>query len=167
MAKIVFITSANTGIGFEIVKALAASDQSYIILLGARSLDKAQGAIDTAQEDFPDSNSQFFPIQVDIEYDDLINRAFLEVQSKYGRVDVSSTMQQFASGQLGAREMWNHTWSVNTTGTQILTYTYAPLLLESADPLLLFITSRTSTLAGTENQTLPVNRVAAKGWHKT
>lgn len=68
---------------------------------------------------------------------------------------------------MGVREMWNHTWNVNTTSTQVITSAFAPLLLESADPRLLFITSGTSSLAGTENRALPVNRVAAKGWPKT
>ncbi|KAJ5850568.1 hypothetical protein N7455_010424 [Penicillium solitum] len=155
MAKIVLITGANT------------------VLLGGRSLEKAQAAAATAQKDFPDSKSEFFPIQVDIEHDNSIDRAFAEVKSKYGKVDVlinnarAQFDQQVATGQLGAREMWNHTWNVNTTGAQILTSQFAPLLLESADPRLLFITSGTSTLAGTENQALPVNRVAAKGWPKT
>lgn len=63
--------------------------------------------------------------------------------------------------------MWNQTWNVNTTGTHILTSTFAPLLLQSSDPRLLFITSGTSTLAGTENLAIPVNRVPPKGWPKT
>ena len=37
--------------------------------------------------EFPSSGSKLFPLQVDIEYDDAINRAFGEVQSKFGRVD--------------------------------------------------------------------------------
>lgn len=87
MAKIVFITGANTGIGFEIVKALAASDQSYIVLMGGRSLEKARNAAATVQ-DLLESSSQFVPIQVDIEHDDSIKQAFHEVQSKFGRIDV-------------------------------------------------------------------------------
>ncbi|KAJ6110432.1 hypothetical protein N7486_002667 [Penicillium sp. IBT 16267x] len=170
MAKIVFITGANTGIGFETAKALATSDQSYIILMGARSLEKLQKAIATAQE-LPESSSQFVPIQVDIEHDDSIKRAFSEVQAKYGRIDVliNNAGAQFDRqiDQIGEREMWKRTWNVNVTGTQILTSTLAPLLLESADPRLLFITSGTSTLDGTENQKIPVNRVPAKGWPKT
>ena len=75
--------------------------------------------------------------------------------------------QQLAASQMEAREMWNQTWNVNTTDTQILTSTFAPLLLESADPRLLFITSGTSTLTGTENQALPINHAPAKGWPKT
>lgn len=63
--------------------------------------------------------------------------------------------------------MWNQTWNVNTTGTHILTSTFAPLLLQSSDPRLLFITSGTSTLAGTENAAIPVNKVPPKGWPKT
>lgn len=88
MAKIVFITGANTGIGFEIVKALAASDRSYIVLVGGRSLEKARNAAATVQQDLPESSSDFVPIQVDIEHDDSIKQAFHEVQSKFGRIDV-------------------------------------------------------------------------------
>ena len=63
--------------------------------------------------------------------------------------------------------MWNKTWDVNTTGTHIFTSTFAPLLLQSSDPRLLFITSGTSTLAGTDNLAMPVNQVPPKGWPKT
>lgn len=87
MAKIVFITGANTGIGFEIVKALAASEKSYIVLMGGRSLEKVHNAAATVQ-DLPESSSQFVPIQVDIEHDDSIKQAFHEVQTKFGRIDV-------------------------------------------------------------------------------
>ncbi|KAI9933591.1 hypothetical protein ASPWEDRAFT_138298 [Aspergillus wentii DTO 134E9] len=171
MSKIVLITGSNTGIGFEIVKALAGSDQDYTILMGGRSLEKVHDAITTAKKEFPSSASTFVPIQVDIEFDDSIDRAFAEVQSKYGKVDalINNAGAQFdlATEQLGVREMWNRTWNVNTTGTQILTSTFAPLLLESSDPRLLFITSGTSTLAGTEDSAIPINKVPPKGWPKT
>ncbi len=65
------------------------------------------------------------------------------------------------------REMWNKSWNVNTTGTQILTHTFVPLLLESGDPRLLFITSGTSPLTETDNLDLPLNRSPAKGWPKS
>lgn len=74
--------------------------------------------------------------------------------------------QQLASGQLSMRQMWNSSWNVNTVGTQIMTHTFIPLLLQSENPRLLFITSGTSTLAGTENMALTVNQYPPKGWPK-
>jgi NAD(P)-dependent dehydrogenase (short-subunit alcohol dehydrogenase family) len=65
------------------------------------------------------------------------------------------------------REMWNESWNVNTSGTQIMTSTFIPLLLRSNNPRLLFITSGTSTLAGTNNLTLAINKSPAKGWPKS
>lgn len=65
------------------------------------------------------------------------------------------------------REMWNKSWNVNTTGTQIITTVFMPLLLMSKNPSLLFITSGTSTLDGTENPALAVNLCPPKGWPKT
>jgi NAD(P)-dependent dehydrogenase (short-subunit alcohol dehydrogenase family) len=65
------------------------------------------------------------------------------------------------------RELWNRTWNVNVTSTQIVTTTFAPLLLKSSDPRLIFMTSGTATLAGTDNFDVPWNKVPAKGWPKT
>lgn len=48
-----------------------------------------------------------------------------------------------------------------------MTSTFVPLLLQSSNPRLLFITSGTSTLAGTDNMAIPVNRYPDKGWPKT
>ena len=67
---------------------------------------------------------------------------------------------------MSMREMWTKSWTVNTVGTQIMTNSFAPLLLQSASPRLLFITSGTSSLAGTENLALPINPVPPKGWPK-
>lgn len=64
------------------------------------------------------------------------------------------------------RETWNKSWNVNTTGTHILTHTFVPLLLKSTDPRLIFITSGTSTLAESENTTIPMNKPPTKGWPK-
>jgi NAD(P)-dependent dehydrogenase (short-subunit alcohol dehydrogenase family) len=47
----------------------------------------------------------------------------------------------------GMREAWDHTYSLNVTSTEIFTHTFAPLLLKSSQPRLLFITSGLSSFA--------------------
>lgn len=69
-------------------------------------------------------------------------------------------------GKLSMREMWNKSWAVNTTSTQIMTHTFIPLLLKSSDPRLLFVTSGTSTMTESEDQAVPINHSPAKGWPK-
>jgi NAD(P)-dependent dehydrogenase (short-subunit alcohol dehydrogenase family) len=64
------------------------------------------------------------------------------------------------------RETWNRSWNVNTTGTQIMTDTFVPLLLKSSDPRLMFITSGTSALAETGDSSFFVNAIPVKGWPK-
>ena len=64
------------------------------------------------------------------------------------------------------RELWTKSWITNTVGTQIMTATFVPLLLKSSDPRLLFMTSGTSTLKGTENLESPINKVPPPGWPK-
>lgn len=74
---------------------------------------------------------------------------------------------QLTSGQLSEREMWNQTWNVNVAGTQVLTSNLIPLLLQSADPRILFLTSGLSGLARSNDPDIPANRSPAKGWPKT
>jgi NAD(P)-dependent dehydrogenase (short-subunit alcohol dehydrogenase family) len=85
--EVVLVTGANTGLGFQIIRALCGSNKAYDILLGGRSLEKVHRAIQSATEEFASSNSRLWPIQVDIEDDDSIQRAFAEVQTKFERVD--------------------------------------------------------------------------------
>lgn len=70
------------------------------------------------------------------------------------------------TGKMTSRENWMKSWNVNTAGTQIMTETFAPLLLQASNPRLLFMTSGTSTLGGTENSTARFDKFAAKGWPK-
>lgn len=52
-----------------------------------------------------------------------------------------------ADGSMTARQAWSKTWDVNVTGAHIVTTTFMPLLVQSPDPRLLFITSGLSSLA--------------------
>jgi NADP-dependent 3-hydroxy acid dehydrogenase YdfG len=85
--SIVLITGGNTGIGYESVKALYASPKAHTILMGSRSLEKANTAISTLKGEIPESESEIIPLKIDIEDDASIENAFKEVESKYGRVD--------------------------------------------------------------------------------
>ncbi|EAT84556.2 hypothetical protein HBI56_179580 [Parastagonospora nodorum] len=172
-SKVVLITGANTGIGFQIVRALCSSSHAYDIVVGGRSEDKVQAAIEAARTEYPETKSKLSPVQIDIESDESINRAFNTVESQFGKIDVlvnnaGAQFDQLAKeGKLSEREAWNQSWNVNTSGTQVMTTTFIPLLLQSSDPRLLFITSGTSTLAGSENQALAVNKYPPKGWPKS
>ena len=73
--NMVFITGANTGLGLETVKALIRSSKMYTILLGGRSIEKAESAVRQLREEYSTSNSIVVPIQVDIEDDDSIQKA--------------------------------------------------------------------------------------------
>lgn len=87
-STIVLITGGNTGLGLETVKSLCRSSKAYTILLGGRSIEKANAAAIKAREEYSDTASTIQPIQIDIEDDASIDRAFEEVSSKFGRVDV-------------------------------------------------------------------------------
>jgi NAD(P)-dependent dehydrogenase (short-subunit alcohol dehydrogenase family) len=86
-AEVILVTGANTGLGFEIIRALCNSEKIYDILLASRSLLKANEAVKSASKEFSSSPSKLWPLHVDIEDDDSIQKAFEEVQSKFGKLD--------------------------------------------------------------------------------
>lgn len=77
--EVILITGANTGIGFQIVRALYSSEKVYDIILGGRSLAKVQEAISSVVAEFPSSRSKLSSLQVDIEHNNSIKKAFDEV----------------------------------------------------------------------------------------
>jgi len=77
---------------------------------------------------------------------------------------------ELQKGKLGLREAYNKSWDTNVAGTQVITTLMMPLLLESSDPRLMFVTSGTATLAETERFDLPMfqrlNASPPAGWPK-
>lgn len=86
-STIVLVTGANTGLGYEIVKALYNSDKAYDVIVGGRSLNKAEEATDGIKKEFPSSRNKLWPMQIDIEDDESVQRIFNDVQTQFGRLD--------------------------------------------------------------------------------
>lgn len=87
--QIVLVTGANTGIGFELVKALYNhGSKQYDIIVGSRSVDKAEVAIQSLKTANTSSRSTLTTLQIDISSDESITKAFETISSTFGRVDV-------------------------------------------------------------------------------
>ena len=86
--QVVLITGANTGIGFETVKALYGSNATYTIILAGRSPEKIEDAVQVLKAEFPNSKSSLDSAQIDLEDDASISKAFEKVSSAYDRLDV-------------------------------------------------------------------------------
>ena len=86
--RTLFVTGGNTGLGWESIKALLESSNTYNILMGSRSISKAEDAIKALQKEVPETKSTVTPVQIDVVDDTSIENAFKEISSKHGHLDV-------------------------------------------------------------------------------
>lgn len=84
---IVFITGANTGIGYEAVKAFLRSSTPFHIFVGARTVEKGQKAIDSATQEVPGSSSVLEPVALELASDESIAQAFEAISAKVDKID--------------------------------------------------------------------------------
>ncbi|OCL10411.1 NAD(P)-binding protein [Glonium stellatum] len=143
--KVVLVTGGNNGIGYETVKAFLQSDKAYHILLGSRSMEKAKLAIEALHKECPESTNTIEAVQVDLNSDESIEKGFEKIKSSPGHIDIlinnagAAFDPAFNAGEISLRECFNKAYDVNVAGTQVLTWTFVPLLLKSADPRLIFV----------------------------
>ncbi|KAF7856362.1 hypothetical protein EAF04_009890 [Stromatinia cepivora] len=167
---IVLITGANSGIGYEAVKAFLQSTKPYHILFGARSLEKAQIAVDDLKKEVPESKNTIETLEIDLVSDESIEKAFERIKEKHGRVDslvnnAGATFDiAYINGKETLRECFNNAYNVNVAGTHVLTATFIPLLIKSQDPRLVFVTGL-SAINQASKQYFPTPPQPA-GWPK-
>ena len=174
-AQTILITGGNAGLGLEIVRALSKETTSYNIVVGSRNLEKGNSAVAQIQSELPQTPSKLSAVQIDILSDDSIRSAVEHVSSTFGKLDVlinnagTNVDREIQQGNYSLRDGWNLAWNTNVTGAHVTTTEFVPLLLKSAAPRLLFITSGTSPLSGTERmdaQYALINGSPAAGWPK-
>ncbi|KAL7818477.1 NAD(P)-binding protein [Trichoderma gracile] len=171
-SQVVLVTGGNTGLGLEIVRILHGSSKTYTVLLGSRSLEKARVALDELKFEPLNTTTTAELVQIDVKDDASISSAYELVEKKYGRLDVlvnnagATFDRQLYMGEITAREAWNKPWAIYTTGAHVVSLTFIPLLLKSADPRLIFIASGTSTLTGHAKEERFTDTPPAKGWPK-
>lgn len=143
--KIIFVTGGNSGIGYYTIRSLLQSKQRYHILLGSRSLSKAQIAIEELQQEVPSTSNTIEAVQLDLTSDESIDNAYKQIKSKPGRLDTlinnaGATFDlEYLAGKISLRDCFNQAYDTNVAGTQVLTHTLMPLLLQSTDPRLIFV----------------------------
>ena len=139
--KIVFITGANKGIGYEVARQLAA--QEFIVLLGARNPQRGTAA---AQKLSAQGEVYFVPI--DVADEQSIAAAAEMVSKQWGKVDVlvnnaGISLEVSANIRPAALEltMLKETFETNLFGAVAVIHHFLPLLKQSETAQIINVSS--------------------------
>ena len=126
-AKIILVTGANKGIGFEIVRQLA--EKGNTMILTAR--DKSRGAEAVERLEKQGLTANFIPL--DVTSSRSIQNAWDEVQQKFGKLDVlinNAGLIVPGDGDLlnSGPEVWAKTFSTNAEGPLRMAQTFYSLM---------------------------------------
>ncbi|CAI6088511.1 unnamed protein product [Clonostachys chloroleuca] len=157
-AKVVFISGASTGIVFETAKAFA-----------YRSVEKGNEALERMRADSLDV-SQVEVVQLDLASDESIKRAVDVVKTRQGRLDIlinnagAGVDNYFIQGKMSLRDCFNQAYDVNVSGSNVMTWEFVALLLNSSSPRILVVAglSQMTAAAGSYFPTPP----QPAGWSK-
>lgn len=86
--KIVIVTGANSGLGYEAIKAFLKAARPYHIFLGSRSIDKGNAALRQLREECKDVKNSVELLPIDLASDESIDKAYELLKSKHDCIDI-------------------------------------------------------------------------------
>jgi len=138
----------SLGIGYEIVKSLAFLRSDYQVLLGCRDTSKGEKAVSSMG-----APSNVNPIQLDITDDQSIDNCVKAIEQHFGRVDVLINNAGTAGKDLVGteleptrRQVWQFVYNVNVISTEVFTQRLIPLLEQSKDPRIIFVSAEIASI---------------------
>ena len=83
--KVVFVSGANQGLGFEVIHVTALREPSSVYVLGSRNVESGRDAVKKLKE--LGVKSEIDVVQLDVTNDDQVIDAVKHVETKYGKLD--------------------------------------------------------------------------------
>lgn len=135
------MTGANRGIGFEVVRQLAALD--WTVWLGARDADRGAEACAAITEQQPSADVR--PVTIDVTSDESVAAARKVVDDACGRIDVLVNNAGIGGRFVGPEDTvpadFLPVFGVNLLGPVRVTGEFLPLLRGSADRRVVMVSS--------------------------
>ena len=174
--KVALVSGANTGVGFQIAKALA--DNGYIVYVGSRDLQKGETAAS-------EIGGEAKAIQLDITDSDSVNTAVKTIESEFGYLTLlvnnaaishagkpGRTMEEVLGAQRAAIIPINDlkaVWETNVFSTLTVTQAFLPLLHKAPAARIVTVSSALGSLTINANPENPYRSAfdAAYGASKT
>ncbi|KAH8646654.1 carbonyl reductase [Xylariales sp. PMI_506] len=152
-STIVFITGANSGIGYEVVRRLSTPSlyTGYHVIIGCLAASDGVDAVTKLTREDP--SRSLSSVEIDVTSDDSVAAAVAHIEREFGRLDVLINNAGVLLDGLDTtevpRQLLEKTFSVNVFGAAAVTEAMAPLLDKSTSPSprIVFMSSRLGSLA--------------------
>ncbi len=151
--KVALVSGANTGVGFQIAKAL--SENGYAVYVGSRDLEKGKVAV-------VEMGGKAKAIQLDITDNESIRAAVKTIEDEYGYLSLlvnnaaishagkaGRTMEDILGSQrasIVSIDELKTVWDTNVFGTLALTQASLPLLHKAANARIVTVSSALGSL---------------------
>jgi NAD(P)-dependent dehydrogenase (short-subunit alcohol dehydrogenase family) len=174
--KVALVSGANTGVGFQIAKALA--DNGYTVYVGSRDLQKGETAVS-------EIGGNAMAIQLDIRDSESIDTAVKTIEKEYGYLTLlvnnaaishagqsGRTMEEVLGAQRASIvpiDELKSVWETNVFGTLAITQAFLPLLYKAPAARIVTVSSSLGSLGINSNPENPYRSAfdAAYGASKT
>lgn len=160
--EVALVTGANTGVGFQVAKALA--NNGYTVFVGSRDLQKGVAAVEEIGGDAK-------AIQINITDSTSITNAVKQIESEFGYLTLlvnnaaisnagkpGRTMEEVLGAQrasIAPLDEMRTVWDTNVFGTLAVTQAFLPLLRKAAAARIVTVSSALGSLAINANPDNP------------
>ena len=148
MEKVILVTGANKGIGFEIVNQL--SEKGHKVILTSRDRKRGTQAVNRLAEEGLNVHFQ----QMDVTNIEQVEATAKEVKTLFGKIDVLiNNAGIMAKGDISMPDtdlsVWQQTMDINVNGPLIVSKTFIPIMPNGADGLITIRLKRCGNLIST------------------
>ncbi|KAI2465804.1 putative short chain dehydrogenase/reductase [Annulohypoxylon bovei var. microspora] len=143
---IILVTGADRGIGYETAAAPSSASASSHILLGSRSAERGQKALEELQPTQPargsSSKGAISATQIDVTDQDPIRAAKEQIDARFGKLDVLiNNAGVVVYQQVDKLTALRQVFETNVFGQTAVTEATEPLLKKAAKPYVIYVSS--------------------------